>query len=158
MHENCNKCIIMVEIRFSKINITWLHIRIEITMFIKPKWCIEIEFKVFKNQFECTNIRQKPKVCNLYSIYFPVFQSWHFNWNKHIFVEFFQTYINIFNVKIHCFILKISPIKRVLEYSEEHSELIMQFFWKMSIIVQIMRQKFLHCSFERINCSLFKSQ
>ena len=106
MHENCHKCIIMVEIRFSKINITWLHIRIEITMFIKPKWCIEIEFKVFKNQFECTNIRQKPKVCNLYSIYFPVLQYWHFNINKHFFVLIIlQTYINIFNVKVHCFIL-----------------------------------------------------
>jgi hypothetical protein len=128
-------------------------------MIIKLECCIEIEFKVFKNQFECTNIRQKPKVCYLYSIYFPVLQYWHFNLNKHFFVLIIlQTYINIFNVKVHCFILKISPIKRVLEYSEEHSELIMQFFWKVSIIVQIMRQEFLHCSFKRIHCFLLNSQ
>lgn len=69
----------MVEVRLSKVDIGIIHDWVEISMLIKLKVSLEVDFEVLEDKLNIADVRKEPEVNILVCIDLPVLHSWELN-------------------------------------------------------------------------------
>jgi len=146
-HKSCD-WIIMVQIRFSKVNVSLVNNWVKIPIFIKLEIRVKINSKVIKDQFNITDVWQEPKVDILLGIDLPALDSWELDAEHRSVQVRGEVDLNICYVEVSGRVLNISPSHSPLEKVVEHAKFVVVSVRQIGINIEIMWQEFLHCSLE----------
>jgi len=79
MHHEGSDGVIVVEIRFSEVNISAVDDWVKVTMLIQLEISLEIEFEILEDQLDVAVVGEEPEVNILGGIDLPVLNGWEFD-------------------------------------------------------------------------------